>query len=307
MKKNKSIWGAIVVIIVVAIFSLFTNFNNIITIDVGELPSSFSLEENSNLQILYFNVGQADSILIVDNGQTMLIDAGDNSDGKLLVEYIKQLGISKIDYLIGTHIHADHIGGMYDIINAFEIGRIYMPYVSVQTESATYRDVKQAIKDKNLLIEETKIGMSFEIGDADCIIKYVNNEEPKNLNNQSIIIEMALNEQTYLFMGDTEKAIENSDKIEWKKTNVLKVGHHGSDTSSSEKFIDTILPDIAIISVGTNNSYNHPSLEVINRLIAVCIPNGLYRTDKDDTIFLVNVNGKNIVKKLETKVDGNAR
>ena len=141
MKKNTKNKKALVQLIIGIIFLILVYVLGINIDDIyngnsiesqnssAEIPEKFSLEEDSNLQILFFDVGQADSILVVDNGVTMLIDAGNREDGKLLAEYIKKLNITKIDYLVGTHAHEDHIGGMSDIINNFEIGTFFMPNV----------------------------------------------------------------------------------------------------------------------------------------------------------------------------------
>jgi competence protein ComEC len=186
----------------------------------------------------------------------MLIDAGNNADGELLVQYIKKLGISKIDYVIGTHAHEDHIGGLDDIIRAFDVDVIYMPAVSEKVSTETYKQVQEAIynkmqEDKTLVVENPKINTTFSIGDAECIVKFVDNNDPENINNSSIVIEMTAEQEKYLFMGDSEKEVEEGElnNITWDDIDVLKVGHHGSNTSTTQKFIDTVLPEIAIISV----------------------------------------------------------
>lgn len=300
--KNKKIIYSVISLMLFMLITILSN-NIPIKIDVGELPIKFSLEENSDLQILYFNVGQADATLIVNNGKTMLIDAGNNEDGKLLVEYLKKLGIEKIDYLIGTHTHEDHIGGMDDIINNLDIGTFFMPYVEKTKTKKEYNEVKEATNNKNILIENPAIGQKFMVGNASCIVKYVDNEQPSNLNNSSIIIEMTVGENNYLFMGDAEKQVENKESIKWKEIDVLKVGHHGSDTSSTERFIKITSPEISIISVGANNKYGHPKDLVLNILTKIC--NEVYRTDKDGTLFLVKEKDTNKIIKLKTKVDGN--
>lgn len=261
------------------------NLQNI-TIKTGtKITKDFLSENKQNLKVYFFDVGQADSILIMNEEQTMLIDAGNNEDGELLVQNLKTLGITKIDYLIGTHPHEDHIGGLDDIIKNFEVGTIYMP--KVKTNTKTFEDVLDAVQEKELMITTPKVKDTFMIGQAECKVLAVDNNV-KNLNLSSIIIQMKFDDLTYLFTGDSEKEVEeNILKTTTKddmKANILKVGHHGSDTSSSEKFIQRVAPEISIISVGKDNSYNHPDQEVIERLEE--IESKVYRTDEVGNIFI---------------------
>lgn len=235
----------------------------------------------------------------------MLIDAGDNEDGTLLVEYIRKLGINRIDYLIGTHVHEDHVGGMDNIIRGFEIGEIYIPYTTNKSKRKFYEDVINEVKQKKLSINYKKAGDKFELGEAKCEIKSIDNSDPTSsskINSTSIVIQMEANNNKYLFMGDAEDDVETNSKIIWEDIDVLKVGHHGSDTSSTEQFINKVLPEMAVISVNSNtNSYGHPAETVIKRLQdKEC---EIYRTDMNGTILLINENGTNKVQKLDTKVN----
>lgn len=258
------------------------NLQNI-TIKTSEtINKEFMSEEKKNLKVYFFDVGQADSILVMNENQTMLIDAGNNEDGSLLVKNLKTLGIKKVDFLIGTHAHEDHIGGMDDIINNFEIGTIYMP--KIQTNTKTFEDVLDAVAKKELRIETPKVGDTFLIGQANCNIVAVDNEA-KELNLSSIVINMKFNNLSYLFMGDAEKQVEEKIlKNNNLKANVLKVGHHGSNTSSSEKFLKSVAPEIAIISVEKGNTYGHPDTAVLKRLEK--IGTKIYRTDEQGNIFI---------------------
>lgn len=244
-----------------------------------KITSEFVSNDQTSLKVYFFDVGQADSMLIQNNGENMLIDAGNNEDGETLVNNLKTLGIEKIDYLVGTHPHEDHIGGMDDIINNFSIGKIFMP--SVTTNTKTFEDVIDAAKNKGLQIETPKIGDEFTVGSANCNVVYVGNDK-ENLNLSSIIIKLNYNNLGYLFTGDAEAEIEN--KINVGKINILKVAHHGSDTSSSEKFVNETAPEVAIISVGKDNSYGHPSNEIIKRYEKV--GSKIYRTDEVGNIFI---------------------
>ncbi len=256
--------------------------------------------DNNKLNILFFDVGQADSQLIICNGKTMLIDAGNSKDGEKLVNGIKALGISKLDYVIGTHVHEDHIGGMSYIIDSFDIGAFYLPY-NTNTTSSYYKRLLTSISNKGLEITEAVIGEKIEFSSAICEIMSVDNNEPENANLASIILQISYGTQKYLFMGDAET--ENEKSRNWEDIDVLKVGHHGSNTSSSEKFLKQVLPEIAIISVGEGNSYGLPKDKIIDRFEKMGTT--IYRTDEDGTIQIVSDGNTNEIIKIELSFDGN--
>ena len=255
--------------------------------------------DGNDLYIYYLDVGQADSILVYNNDECMLIDAGNNADGKLICDYLKTLGVTKIDYLIGTHPHEDHIGGLDDVIKSFTIGTIYMPKKSSTTK--TFEDVLDAISNKNLKVNSPKVGSTFKIGNALCeVMSIENNVDEANL--ASICIEMTYGTQKYLFTGDME--VENENARSWNDIDVLKVAHHGSTSSSSEEFLDQTQPEIAIISCGENNDYGHPHKEILERLEKMDCD--VYRTDLKGTILLKSNGTTNVLEFLDVSLDGNS-
>jgi len=241
---------------------------------------------SGELIIHYLDLGQADSILLeLPNNEIMLIDAGNNSDGQKLVNYLREQGIDTIDYLIGTHPHADHIGGLDDVIENFVIGRIYMPEVIHTTK--TFEDVLLAVQRKGKKITPARTGVSI-IDDPVLQIYFLSpiSNNYKDLNHYSAVVKVDFLDKSFLFTGDAE--IPNEEEMIEKygvrlKSHILKVGHHGSNTSTSEEFIEKVVPDYAVISVGKDNSYGHPSALVIQRLQNHGVK--IYRTDLQGTII----------------------
>ena len=306
-KKKNSIAYAITAIIVIVVILLFGNklsmdnietmFSNISeNVVAQESPDiNTNVVEGQDVVVKFFDVGQADSILVQSAGVNMLIDAGTNNMGNTVVQNLKDLGITKIDYLVGTHPHEDHIGGMDDVINNFEIGTIYMP--KVQTNTKTFEDVLDAISNKGLTITTPEVGYVFEVGNTKCEVMCVGTgttEKNSNLNLSSIVIRMVYGEESFLFMGDAEE--KNESSRQWPQTTVLKVGHHGSDTSSSESFLNQVKPEISVISVGINNTYGHPKKTTLDKLNA--LETSIYRTDQNGTIT-ITCDGTNCVVTTE--------
>lgn len=306
-KKKNSIAYAITAIIVIVVILLFGNklsmdnietmFSNISeNVVAQESPDiNTNVVEGQDVVVKFFDVGQADSILVQSAGVNMLIDAGTNNMGNTVVQNLKDLGITKINYLVGTHPHEDHIGGMDDVIKNFEIGTIYMP--KVQTNTKTFEDVLDAISNKGLTITTPEVGYVFEVGNTKCEVMCAGTgttEENSNLNLSSIVIRMVYGEESFLFMGDAEE--KNESSRQWPQTTVLKVGHHGSDTSSSESFLNQVKPEISVISVGINNTYGHPKKTTLDKLNA--LETSIYRTDQNGTIT-ITCDGTNCVVTTE--------
>lgn len=299
-KKQKLPKGISILIIILAVIcSIYEkDIDKTFGLPVTETKVTIK-EENHNLNITYLDVGQADAILIQNDGHNMLIDAGNNEDGPLLVQYFKEQNITKFDYLIATHPHEDHIGGMDDIVKNFDIDKIYMPDVTTTTK--TFLDLLNAIEEKNMTFDVPKINQSFTLGHTLFQVIYTGNDK-KNLNNASIVLKASFKNTSYLFTGDATSEVEKKILKKDIQATVLKVGHHGSKYSTTTTFLEKVNPTYAIISVGKNNSYNHPNQTTLDKLIKRNIE--IYRTDEMGSIFLKTDGKKITITSKHTNTNG---
>lgn len=214
----------------------------------------------------------------------MLIDAGEASKGQVVANYIKLLGYSKINYLIGTHPHTDHIGGLAFIINNFSIESIYMP--KAVSSSKTYENLLNTISEKSLKIKTAKAGVNiFYDNNLKIDIIAPNSNSYSDLNNFSAVIKITYGNKNFLFMGDVETKSENEIMTN-VSADVIKIGHHGSDTSSGQSFVNKVKAKYAIITVGSNNKYNHPYQTIIDRWTNIGAT--IYRTDLNGNIVVTS-------------------
>lgn len=239
-------------------------------------------------------LGNGDSILFMQGNKVMLIDCGTKSKGNDVVEYLKGQGIKKIDILIGTHPHDDHMGGMSEVIKSFEIGTLYTPDTSQNNITTSwYLDFLNTVEEKNVNWIYPKVGDILELGEATVQILAPNSNKYEDLNNYSIVTKITYGNVNILSMGDAEKLSE--DEILKNGLNVgaqiIKAGHHGSNTSSSENFINAVNPEYTLISAKKGNTYNHPIKSVMELFERKNIK--VYRTDEAGTIVMTT-NGTNI-------------
>lgn len=268
---------------------------------INNEDSNQTIEDSGKELLVHFiDVGQGDSILIqFPDGRISLIDGGTRSSAEKVVDYIDGLDIQRIDYLIATHPHEDHIGGLPDVIRNFDIGKIYMPKREATTK--IFEELITEINNKGLKINVAKANDSIIDEDGlKFIILAPNSEDYSETNDFSVVTKLEYKNNSFIFTGDAEKdseieMINNNYKL---KSDVLKVGHHGGSTSSAMEFLEEVEPEYSIISLGEDNTYGHPHDETMDRLYK--IRTQVMRTDELGDIVIASdgdvltVNGKNI-------------
>ena len=241
------------------------------------------VQNNNFLTVHYIDVGQGNAVLVESSGRFMMIDGGETDKAANVQSYLHDIGVKEIDYVIATHPHSDHIGGLPPIIRNFNVKKILMP--DVQNQTLIFEDLLFAIQDTDLGITIPLPGDSYTLGTSEFTVFAPIREYGENLNNASIGLRIDFGQTSFLFAGDAESAAEEdmiSGAVELK-ADVFLANHHGSDTSNSEAFLQAVSPRYTVISVGSENAYGHPSASVLQRLQSLEIP--VYRTDEYGTII----------------------
>ena len=243
----------------------------------------------SELTVHFVDVGQADAAILQCEDDTMIIDGGNVADSSLIVAYLKKLNIEHIDYMICTHAHEDHVGGLSAPLSVMPVAAVYAP--TTESDSKAYQTFKQKVADQNSEIMHPVNYERLSLGSAKVEI-LASPTSADNLNNTSIILKVTHGNKAFLFTGDAEREEEHTllGKV-LLKSDVLKVGHHGSDTSTSYIFLREVMPEYAVISVSKDNSYGHPTEAVLSRLRDADVK--VYRTDLQGDIIMRS-DGENI-------------
>lgn len=299
--KSKNNWIKIVGILAVIILLLFEG-NDILcskTFDIDDIKGTEAQNTlskttlvNGTFQVHYIDVGQGDATLITCNDKAMLIDAGENDQGTKIQNYLIKQGITKLDYVIGTHPDSDHIGGLDVVIYKFDCGTILLP--DYQKDTKTYDDVINTMKNKNYSNTLPNVGDTYQLSDANFTIIAPNNYSyGDTTNNYSIGIILKYGDTSFLFTGDAENEAEEdivANGIDIS-ADVYQVGHHGSSSSSTELLLNAVNPEYAVISCEEDNKYGHPQAEVLNYFRERGTK--VFRTDEQGTIVATS-DGKNI-------------
>lgn len=271
--KRNPVLAAVIVVLVIGLFIYqgITDKRNKVTVPMD------------GLYVHYIDVGQGDSELVCCGGEYMLIDAGEPSTSAAVVDYLNDRGIDRLEYIVCSHAHADHCGGLDAVVENFEVGTVFTsPYAG---SSPSYEIFLEAVENKGLELTVPTIGESFKLGEAE--FEFTGPlEEYDNLNDDSLVMRLEYGDTSFLFTGDmTSKAerdlVEDGADL---KCDVLKVGHHGSSGSSSYRFLYEVQPKIAVISCETGNSYGHPHEEALSRLSDAGVT--IYRTDLESSIVI---------------------
>ena len=241
------------------------------------------------MQVHMIDCGQADSFLFEQNGKYALIDCGTRSTGEDVVKYLQKQGVKKLEFVIGTHPHDDHMGGMYSVLNSFSCKKVYMPKIEDGLVTTNwYMQLLQTISDKKIKVTYPKVNDQFNLGEATFKVvgQLTPDEAGSNINNYSTVIKVSYGTMDILMTGDAEtgvesKILESDIDIQCE---ILKLGHHGSNTSTSDAFLEAVDPDYGLISCSIGNKYLHPSPETVIKLKKHKVK--IYRTDETGTVVL---------------------
>ncbi len=242
---------------------------------------------DSPFSLTFLDVGQGDCALLICDGKTMLIDAGENGYEATVMKYLDSVGIGKLDYAVATHPHSDHIGGMAEIIESYTPGTLIMPYIGEDMipDSFTYTDMMKAADENGCEIYTPVFGDIIDFGSAQIAVIGPTDDYTDNLNDMSLALMVYYGETSYLLAGDMEQSEEtdilNSPAV--LDCDVLKVAHHGSSDSSCAEFIKAASPEYCVISVGSGNEYGHPHEAALDRLREYT--DKIYRTDICGNIY----------------------
>lgn len=300
--KNKKLIYTLIVLVIAVITSVGSSRGwwGEFSEDPGNTLGNFTqtsvqTEEYNGFSVHFIDVGQGDCTLVLCGDKTLLIDAGENGHETEVLNYLRSMKIDKLDYIIATHQHSDHIGGIPEVLEEYEADNIIMPRLtkSQTPTNSTYTAFLKALQNSDAKIISAKPGLRFSLGDAEFEILGPVTDDCEDINSMSAVTKITYGETSFLVTGDAEKdeeyeIIENGANLD---CDVLRVGHHGSSTSSGREFLEAITPEICVISCGANNDYGHPHDKALKRISYQT--DEVYRTDICGSIVMTS-DGENI-------------
>ena len=292
-KLNKKLIYLIIVIVVSVVSALYANVDEFT--ETNDNPQASSSATEDSFSIHFIDVGQGDSTLVISNGEYLLIDAGENGHETEVINYLRSMNVDKLDYIIATHQHSDHIGGIPEVLEEFECDNIIMPRLTkAQTPTnSTYTAFLKAVEASEAKVIAAKPDSVYAVGGAQFEILGPVTDDAEDINSMSAVTKVTYGENSFLITGDAEtdeekEIIENGADLD---CDVLRAGHHGSYTSSGKDFLNAVTPEICVISCGANNDYGHPHDKALNRIKKHT--EEIYRTDICGSIIMTS-DGKNI-------------
>ena len=253
---------------------------------LGSNVNPSDIPENSNFEVHFIDVGQADSALIECDGETMMIDGGNVADSNVVAAYLKKEDVTELNYVVCSHAHEDHVGGLSGALSVTKADNIYAP--KTETNTKAYKNFKKKAEEQNVEIKHPNVGDEIQLGSSTVEFLGPVDENGKDLNSTSIVLKITYGHTSFLFTGDAESDEEEeilNSGADLKST-VLKVGHHGSRTSTSYPFLREVMPQYAVISVEKGNSYGHPNEETLSKLSDAGVE--VYRTDESGDIVMTS-------------------
>jgi beta-lactamase superfamily II metal-dependent hydrolase len=282
---SRSFWIVIAVLAVIIGFYQMQNADTpLVTVNTLPVPAE------NEIRVCFLDVGQGDSVLIQTIENAVLIDTGEASEQEALFSYLEEAGVQTLDLLVASHPHNDHVGSMADILEKYNVKKVVMP--DAVSATATFEKFLQAIEVKDIPTAVTAAGDRLTAGiiTLDVLAPEPDADWGEDYNNASLVLRMVHGDTAFLFTGDAEKKSEDimlANGYPLRST-ILKAGHHGSETASSEAFLDTVKPSVVVISNGKDNAYGHPHADMLARLAARPNITNIYRTDQHGSIIMVS-------------------